>query len=70
MVRLTKEMKEPEEAIIQNEPKTLMIVTTIPLKDGVQYSIHLQYAKMGNRETSIIRRCIKEFNFESIGKTA
>ena len=67
-----KVIKVPKEAIIQNEPKTLMIVTTIPLKDGVQYSIHLstQYAKMGNRETSIIRRCIKEFNFESIGKTA
>ena len=57
----------PKEAIILNEPKTLMFITDLPLKDNEKYSIHLatQYAKMGNRETSLIRRCIKEFSFES-----
>ena len=57
----------PKEAIILNEPKTLMFITGLPLKEGSTYSIHLstQYAKMGNRETSLIRRCIKEFSFES-----
>ena len=57
----------PKEAIILNEPKTLMFITDLPLKDNEKYSIHLstQYAKMGNRETSLIRRCVKEFSFES-----
>ena len=57
----------PKEAIILNEPKTLMFITDLPLKEGFTYSIHLstQYAKMGNRETSLLRRCIKEFSFES-----
>ena len=57
----------PKEAIILNEPKTLMFITDLPLKDNEKYSIHLstQYAKMGNRETSVIRRCMKEFSFES-----
>ena len=56
----------PKEAIIHNEPKMLMIVTNAPLKEGEAYSIHLstQYAKMGKRETSIVRRCAKEFRFE------
>ena len=45
--------------IIHNEPKMLMIVTKLKLKDDAKYSIHLstQYAKMGARQTSIIRRC-------------
>ena len=60
----------PKEAIIHNEPKMLMIVTNISLKEGEAYSIHLstQYAKMGKRETSIIRRCVKEFRFECTEK--
>ena len=55
----------PKEAIIQNEPKTLMIITNIPLKSNEKYSIYLntQYAKMGSRLTSIVRRCVKEFSF-------
>ena len=46
--------------IIHNEPKMLMIVTKLKLKDDEKYSIHLntQYAKMGARQTSIIRRCV------------
>ena len=58
----------PKEAIILNEPKTLMFITGLPLKEGSTYSIHLstQYAKMGNRETSLLRRCMKEFNFERL----
>ena len=46
--------------IIHNEPKMLMIVTRLKLKDDAKYSIHLntQYAKMGDRQTSIIRRCM------------
>ena len=56
----------PKEAIIQNEPKTLMFLTNLPLKDDEKYLLHLstQYAKMGSRKTSIIRRCVKEFRFE------
>ena len=58
--------------IIHNEPKMLMIVTKLKLKDDEKYSIHLntQYAKMGARQTSIIRRCIKEFSFEKVEKKA
>ena len=57
----------PKEGIIQNEPKTLLIVTNLALKEREEYSLHLstQYAKMGMRETSIIRRCVKEFSFEN-----
>ena len=60
----------PKEAIIHNEPKMLIIVANVPLKEGEEYSIHLstQYAKMGKRETSIIKRCMKEFRFESTEK--
>ena len=58
--------------IIHNEPKTLIIVTKLKLKNDEKYSIHLntQYAKMGDRQTSIIRRCIKEFSFEKVEKKA
>ena len=58
----------PKEAIIHNEPKMLIIVTNVPLKEGETYSIHLstQYAKMGKRETPIIKRCMKEFRFENV----
>ena len=57
----------PKDGIIQNEPKTLLIVTNLALKEREEYSLHLstQYAKMGMRETSIIRRCVKEFSFEN-----
>ena len=63
----------PKEAIIQNEPKTLIFIlsgTVFPLKEGGAYSIHLatQYANMGNRETSIIRRLVKDFSFEKMGR--
>ena len=46
----------------------LMVILNSPLKAGEAYSIHLstQYAKMGARQTSIIRRCVKEFSFEKI----
>ena len=56
--------------IIYNEPKTLIIVTKLKLKDDEKYSIHLntQYAKMGARQTSIIRCCVKEFSFEKVDK--
>ena len=62
--------KIPKADIIHNEPKMLMIVTRLKLKDDEKYSIHLntQYAKMGARQTSIIRWCIKEFSFEKVGK--
>ena len=62
--------KISKEDIIHNEPKTLIIVTKLRLKDDEKYSIHLntQYAKMGARQTSIIRWCIKEFSFEKVGK--
>ena len=61
--------KIPKADIIHNEPKTLMIVTKLKLKDDEKYSIHLntQYAKMGASQTSIIRRCIKKFSFEKVG---
>ncbi len=52
--------KIPKDAIIHNKPKMLMIVAKLKLKDDEKYSIHLntQYAKMGARQTSIIRRCV------------
>ena len=64
--------KIPKADIIHNEPKMLMIVTKLKLKDDEKYSIHLntQYAKMGARQTSIIRWCIKEFSFEKLEKKA
>ena len=64
--------KISKEDIIHNEPKMLMIVTKLKLKEGEAYRVHLntQYAKMGNRQTSIIRRCIKEFSFEKLEKKA
>lgn len=57
-------IKIEKEAVLQNEPKTLMAIIKIPLKEGEKYSFYLstQYAKMGNRQTSIIRRCMKDFN--------
>ncbi|MGP1414604.1 MAG: DUF4469 domain-containing protein [Treponema sp.] len=62
----------PKEAILENKPKTLMFITTVPLKDDEKYTVLLstQYAMMGNRQTSIVRRCVKDFSFASIGKTA
>ena len=59
----------PKEAVLQNEPKTLMILVNVPLKDGEKYSLGIstQYAKMGNRQTSVIRRCVKEFSFARMG---
>ena len=59
----------PKEAVLQNEPKTLMILVNAPLKDGEKYSLGIstQYAKMGNRQTSVIRRCVKEFSFARMG---
>ena len=61
-------IKIQKEAVIRNEPKTLVFITDIKLKEGLEYSIGLstQYAKMGNRQTSIIRRCKKSFRFERI----
>ena len=52
--------KISKDAIIHNEPKMLMVILNSPLKAGEAYSIHLstQYAKMGARQTSIIRRCV------------
>ena len=59
----------PKEAVLQNEPKTLMILVNVPLKAGEKYSLGIstQYAKMGNRQTSVIRRCVKEFSFARVG---
>ena len=59
----------PKEAVLQNEPKTLMILVNVPLKDGEKYSLGIstQYARMGNRQTSVIRRCVKEFSFARMG---
>ena len=59
----------PKEAVLQNEPKTLMILVNVPLKAGEKYSLGIstQYAKMGNRQTSVIRRCVKEFSFARMG---
>ena len=55
----------PKEAVLQNEPKTLMFLVNAPLKDGEEYTIGIstQYAKMGNRKTSIVRRCMRKFSF-------
>ena len=52
--------KIPKADIIHNEPKMLMVMLHVPLKEGEAYTIHLntQYAKMGARQTSIIRRCV------------
>ena len=59
----------PKEAVLQNEPKTLMILVNVPLKAGKKYSLGIstQYAKMGNRQTSVIRRCVKEFSLARMG---
>lgn len=58
--------KIPKEAVLRNEPKTLMFLANIPIKDNLEYTLFLntQYAKMGNRQTSIVRRCVKKFSFE------
>lgn len=58
-----------KEAIIHNEPKTLMFITNLPLQRW-KGSIYLstQYARMGCRQTQIIRRCEKEFCFEREGE--
>ena len=60
----------PKEAILENKPKTLMFITTVPLKDDEKYTVLLstQYAMMGNRQTSIVRKCVKDFKFERAGK--
>ena len=62
-------IKISKEAVLQNEPKTLMILVNVPLKDGEKYSLGIatKYAKMGNRQTSVIRRCVKEFSFARMG---
>ena len=60
----------PKDAVLQNEPKTLMVLVNAPLKDGEKYSLGIatKYAKMGNRQTSVIRRLIKEFKFEKLDR--
>ena len=60
----------PKEAVLQNEPKTLMFLVNEPLKAGQVYSIGIstQYAKMGNRQTSVVRRCVKDFSFAKRNK--
>ena len=59
----------PKDAVLQNEPKTLMVLVNAPLKDGEKYTLGIatKYAKMGNRQTSVIRRCIKEFSLARMG---
>ena len=63
-------IKISKEAVLQNEPKTLMVLVNAPLKDGEKYSLGIatKYAKMGNRQTSVIRRCVKEFKFEKLDR--
>ena len=63
-------IKISKEAVLQNEPKTLMVLVNAPLKDGEKYTLGIatKYAKMGNRQTSVIRRCIKEFKFEKLDR--
>ena len=63
-------IKVPKDAVLQNEPKTLMVLVNAPLKDGEKYSLGIatKYAKMGCRQTSVIRRCIKEFKFEKLDR--
>ncbi|MGP1440009.1 MAG: DUF4469 domain-containing protein [Treponema sp.] len=58
----------PRSSIIHNEPKTLMFISPVSLKDGKEYTIFLstQYAMMGNRCTSLIRCCSKEFKFANL----
>ena len=62
-------IKISKEAVLQNEPKTLMVLVNAPLKDGEKYTLGIatKYAKMGNRQTSVIRRCVKEFSFARVG---
>ena len=57
-------IKISKDAVLQNEPKTLMVLVNAPLKDGEKYSLGIatKYAKMGCRQTSVIRRCVKEFS--------
>ena len=63
-------IKISKEAVLQNEPKTLMVLVNAPLKDGEKYTLGIatKYAKMGCRQTSVIRRCIKEFKFEKLDR--
>ena len=63
-------IKISKDAVLQNEPKTLMVLVNEPLKDGEKYTLGIatKYAKMGNRQTSVIRRCIKEFKFEKLDR--
>ena len=63
-------IKISKDAVLQNEPKTLMVLVNAPLKDGEKYSLGIatKYAKMGNRQTSVIRRCVKEFKFEKLDR--
>ena len=60
----------PKDAVLQNEPKTLRVLVNAPLKDGEKYTLGIatKYAKMGCRQTSVIRRCIKEFKFEKLDR--
>ena len=63
-------IKISKDAVLQNEPKTLMVLVNAPLKDGEKYTLGIatKYAKMGNRQTSVTRRCIKEFKFEKLDR--
>lgn len=63
-------IKISKEAVLQNEPKTLMVLVNKPLKDGEKYTLKIstRYAKMGNRQTSLVRRCVKDFSFERMKK--
>ena len=63
-------IKISKDAVLQNEPKTLMVLVNAPLKDGEKYTLGIatKYAKMGNRQTSVIRRCVKEFKFEKLDR--
>lgn len=63
-------IKISKDAVLQNEPKTLMVLVNAPLKDGEKYTLGIatKYAKMGCRQTSVIRRCIKEFKFEKLDR--
>ena len=63
-------IKISKDAVLQNEPKTLMVLVNAPLKDGEKYSLGIatKYAKMGCRQTSVTRRCIKEFKFEKLDR--
>ena len=58
-----------KEAVLRNEPKTLMFLVNASLRSGKEYTLGIstQYAKMGSRQTSLIRRSVRQFSLYKAG---